>query len=553
MTADVRRWLVLAASSPAAAVSYAHSKGVEPELVLGRSDLAVHRSRLRAMVRQRGIDGALLHSSAWEREICPQLFLAALTLAPVAWRYLADEEQELLRQVTTAELIGGIARLPLDAVTGVGLIGARVARSMLRERHCSSVSRRRRPAADRDAVLAIWRGSTGTPIGGAVTHMRGILGALRRVGYRIGLVTATPAPSQLLTIADDIEVADPLPQAARITPETSQILTDRPVEAAGLRLARRLPPAFVYQRHAAYFTAGTVIARTLRVPLVLEWNSSEVWAQTNWQRRLPVERALTPLMVLLERRAAAAADLVAAVSQPAAEMARQAGASEERVVVVPNGVDVLEVGRARRVAESRPDGGRLLGWVGTFGPWHGAEVLIRALAVLPPDISVVMIGDGVGRKACGSLARSLGVEARVTWLGAVSHERALQHLAACDVLISPHVPLPNTRFFGSPTKLFEYMALGRPIVASRLEQLGEVLEDGRTARLVGPGDPLDLRDGILDVLDSPDRGEHLGRRAREEAARWHTWDHRAAAILDRLQLVRSGTASAEPSLHREEP
>jgi glycosyltransferase involved in cell wall biosynthesis len=535
--ADVRRWLVIAASSPAAAVAYAHAKGMEPELVVGRSELAAHRSRLRAVVRRQGIDGALLHSSAWRRETCPQLFLAALTLAPVDRRYLVDEEQELFRRVPTAELLGGIARLPLDAATGVGLCGAGAARLLLRGRHRSAGRRRLGPATHGDAVIAVWRGSMGNPVGGAVTHVHGILRAFARAGFRVGLVTAVPPPQQLLAAADDVEVADPLSRPARITPEVSQLLADRLVEDAGLRLARRLPPAFVYQRHAAYLTAGTAIAGTAGVPLVLEWNASEVWAQDNWQRRLPVERALRPLLARLERRVAGAADLVAAVSHPAAEMARRAGAPQDRVLVVPNGVDVGEVRRALRAAERRSHGDRLLGWVGTFGPWHGAEILIQSLAALPADVSLAMVGDGTGREACVSLARSLGVDDRVVWLGAVPHERALRQLAACDVLVSPHVPLPDTRFFGSPTKLFEYMALGRPIVASRLEQLGEVLEDGRTARLVRPGDPLALRDGILDVLDSPDRGERLGRRASQEAARTHTWDHRAAAILDRLELM----------------
>jgi glycosyltransferase involved in cell wall biosynthesis len=194
----------------------------------------------------------------------------------------------------------------------------------------------------------------------------------------------------------------------------------------------------------------------------------------------------------------------------------------------------------------------LLGWVGTFGPWHGAEVLIDALALLPADARLVMVGDGVGRAACVELARSLGVADRVQWLGAVTHDVALATLAACDVLVSPHVPLPDTPFFGSPTKLFEYMALGRPIVASRLEQLGEVLEDGRTAHLVPPGDPLELSKGILDVLGLPDKGERLGRQARQEAVERHTWDHRAGAILQRLGLAASGRETDAATAIRQE-
>jgi glycosyltransferase involved in cell wall biosynthesis len=84
------------------------------------------------------------------------------------------------------------------------------------------------------------------------------------------------------------------------------------------------------------------------------------------------------------------------------------------------------------------------------------------------------------------------------------------------------------------------MALGRPIVASRLAQIGEILEDGATARLVTPADVTDLANGILAVLSSPDRGSHLGDAARLEALAHHTWDHRAETVLDRLAKLPHG-------------
>jgi glycosyltransferase involved in cell wall biosynthesis len=107
-------------------------------------------------------------------------------------------------------------------------------------------------------------------------------------------------------------------------------------------------------------------------------------------------------------------------------------------------------------------------------------------------------------------------------------------LAECDVLASPHVPLEGQAFFGSPTKLFEYMAIGRPIVASALEQIAEVLEDGRTARLVEPGNAAELAGAIEELLREPERALRLGTAARVEAERVHRWEDRSRSILDRL-------------------
>ena len=109
-------------------------------------------------------------------------------------------------------------------------------------------------------------------------------------------------------------------------------------------------------------------------------------------------------------------------------------------------------------------------------------------------------------------------------------------MAGCDLLVSPQTPLPGQSYFQSPIKLFEYMALGRPIVASRLGQIGEVLVDGRTARLVPPANVEELAAAIDGLLNSADRGRALGAAARSEAERHHTWDQRAQIVIDRLRL-----------------
>jgi glycosyltransferase involved in cell wall biosynthesis len=154
---------------------------------------------------------------------------------------------------------------------------------------------------------------------------------------------------------------------------------------------------------------------------------------------------------------------------------------------------------------------------------------------MPGDARVMMIGDGRERGRCQRLASELGVEDRVIWQGRTPHDRALQLLRGCDVLASPHVELAGGEpFFGSPTKIFEYMALSRPIVASRLGQIGEVLEDDRTALLVTPGDELELAEAISSLLADRERGERLAAAARREIESAHTWDHRATAILARL-------------------
>jgi glycosyltransferase involved in cell wall biosynthesis len=93
----------------------------------------------------------------------------------------------------------------------------------------------------------------------------------------------------------------------------------------------------------------------------------------------------------------------------------------------------------------------------------------------------------------------------------------------------------GTPFFGSPTKLFEYMAMGRGIVASNIDQVGEVLRHGETAWLVEPGDADALAAGLERLLSDPDLARRLGEAARRDAVAGHTWRDHTRRIVEALE------------------
>jgi glycosyltransferase involved in cell wall biosynthesis len=116
------------------------------------------------------------------------------------------------------------------------------------------------------------------------------------------------------------------------------------------------------------------------------------------------------------------------------------------------------------------------------------------------------------------------------------------HLDACDILVSPHVSLPDgVEFFGSPTKLFEYMAAGKPIVASRLGQIGEVLEDRVTALLTQPGDATELVAALSTLVADRTLRMELGRAARTAAVECHSWRDNARRLIDAYRELVDGS------------
>jgi glycosyltransferase involved in cell wall biosynthesis len=182
----------------------------------------------------------------------------------------------------------------------------------------------------------------------------------------------------------------------------------------------------------------------------------------------------------------------------------------------------------------------VIGFVGTFGPWHGATVLARAFSTLAREeaggMRLLLVGDGEEMAGVRLALGGLVDEGRAVLAGAILPQEVPAHLAACDVLVAAHVPNPDgTEFFGSPTKLFEYMASGRAIVASSLGQLAEVLEHGRTALLVEPGSPDDLARAVRRLVTDPVLRRRLGDAAREAAVERHSWKEHTRRIVRALQ------------------
>jgi len=343
--------------------------------------------------------------------------------------------------------------------------------------------------------------------------------------------------------------------------------------------SQRLQPDFVYQRYALNDLSGVMLRDRLNVPLVLEFNGSEVWAQRHWGEPLRFEA----LALHIERACLRQADLVVVVSQPLVEQAVSLGAERARVLFYPNGIDPVVFDPARFGADDRLEARRQLGvpsdailltFVGTFGAWHGTDVLAAAIRRLIDEdrgwlerrrVHFLYVGDGaLAPRVRATLGSGLGAPF-VTLAGIRPQAETPRTLAVSDILLSPHTPNPDgTPFFGSPTKLFEYMAMAKPIVASDLDQIGWVLKGWRpgeapppagvqgrrrAAVFVEPGSVASLVAGIRHAVELPPaEREALGAEARRLVTDSFTWDRNVAVVLARLRAVPSPTDDEEAHL-----
>ena len=291
------------------------------------------------------------------------------------------------------------------------------------------------------------------------------------------------------------------------------------------------PPArefdLVYERYSLFGVAGLALARQRGIPFVLEVNAP-LLAEQKTYRILVME----PLARSIEQYLFSNADLIIAVSQGAKDYILRV-ASEARVTVLPNGVDVAPYSRAQRnkgMQESLGGGNFLVGFVGSMKPWHGVDLLLQAFSELPADEGdrLVFVGEGPMADSIREASDQLGLHSRVTLTGAIGHEAIPETLMALEVLVAPYPATVD--FYFSPIKIFEYMASGRPIIASGIGQVAEILEHEKTALLVPPGDTVALTEALLRLKSDPELGACLAQAAKQEVRSAHTWAARFQTI-----------------------
>jgi glycosyltransferase involved in cell wall biosynthesis len=418
----------------------------------------------------------------------------------------------------------------------------------------------------------------GPVLGGAVAHTVGVANAIARGGTR---VRALLLHKHEHISHDVIQYEVPLGSVAAYPYELNFHIRHRRFLRVADRHFREFQPDYIYQRYCLNDLTGPLLRRRFRVPLVMEFNGSEVWVQRHWGKPLYFER----IAAYIERASLRAADLVVVVSEEIKKQVLEAGVPKNRILFYPNCVDpeifnpeLYSAGKIEEIRRSLgvPVDSDLFTFVGTFGRWHGTDVLaaaIRALVDRDPAWlksrrpHFMYVGDGPFAAQVKATLTDLNASGFVTYAGYTDTGRVPGILAASNVLISPHVSNEDgSPFFGSPTKLFEYMAMAKPIIASDLDQIGQILkgwqpgtvfiedpDEPRAAILVKPGDVEQLAQAIRRVSDmAPEERDEYGRRAREMVCKYFTWDGYFEAMIEKSESL-SATTEARDGGERESP
>ena len=373
----------------------------------------------------------------------------------------------------------------------------------------------------------------GIKAGGSVTHISGVANGFSGLGYRLFFISTDKlemidnkrTPLFLLKPSPFFRNSYEIPEMAynsRLIKTATQVFGEE-------------KPTLIYQRYSVNNYSGIVLSRKFKLPFVLEYNGSEVWIARNWGQPFRFEK----IAEKIELANLQTADLVVVVSQPMKDTLLERGIEGDKILVNPNGVDIErlnpDIDGSEIENKYKLKGQVVVGFIGTFGKWHGADFLAGAVKFIVeqnPNIRFLFVGDGLTMAEVKNIIKKDNLEEFVVLSGIVPQEDAPKYLAACDILASPHLPMEDgSEFFGSPTKLFEYMAMGKGIVASNIGQIGKVLRHNENAILVEPGSKRELAEGILELAQNKMLREKLGIKAREDAIANYTWQKNVERVI----------------------
>lgn len=294
---------------------------------------------------------------------------------------------------------------------------------------------------------------------------------------------------------------------------------------------RQLPEYTLCHEHNGLFCAGGALAAwRLNVPYVLTFSADPLFERALGGRPL---RGLRARVATWEAQFTyRVAKKIICVSEPAKRhLVETWKVDPAKIVVMPNGVDIDLFHPGYDPTQIRLElnlgNSPVVGFVGGFQHWHGLDRLVKGFAqVLAefPCAKLLLVGDGRARGEVQEKVAELGLAESVVITGLIPQDRVPEMLSAIDVAVLPYPRLPKELWF-SPLKLYEYLAAGKAVVASRDGQIAEVVRDGDNGLLVEPGNTDALAKAMIRLLNDPAERERLGGNARRQAVEHHSWDH----------------------------
>ncbi len=399
----------------------------------------------------------------------------------------------------------------------------------------------------------------GTKAGGSLGHISGVVNSLAKKSDITYISAETPIMIDESIKKEKIYLNDVV---YSVPYELNSIKINEAFLNQVDKLIADKKPDVIYQRLTLFNYAGAYLSNKYKIPLIVEYNGSEVWVQNNWGTD---GLKYSKLALDMEEYVLNSADTIITVSQVLQDELIERGFEKEKIVFYPNCIDQRvydyknfqeadKVTLREKLGFSKKD--KIFTFIGTFGAWHGVEFLANSIVRLVQNhkqeldnynIKFLLIGDGLLGEKVRGLLETEDIKRYVKFTGLIPQKEAPVYLSISDCFLSPHIKQKG-KFIGSPTKLFEYMAFAKPIIASNLDQIGEIFEyklyanelnnfeiiEKESAIVYEPDNYEEFIKSILFVATKENELEGMGKNTYEMATQQYTWDVHVDKIINQF-------------------
>lgn len=303
---------------------------------------------------------------------------------------------------------------------------------------------------------------------------------------------------------------------------------------------------------------GIALRDKLGIPLIYEVRSfhEHTWGPCS-EENLQAEH--TRLRIRKENFCMRSADHVITISEAMRHLLIERGVPNDRIDVVPNGVDAdafLQSKATGTAAREKYDlkGKIVVGYISNMSRREGHDVLIEAIKGLVDngtDVKCLLVGDGPEKGRLEQLAATLGIRERIVFTGIIDHAEIHDYYRAMDLFVVPRRP-DFASDYVTPLKPFEAMALGVPIVASDRPALREIVGDNERGMLFQAESPDSLLTVLKDLIANETHRARLADAAKQWVFRERTWEATCRVYSEiYAKVISRFTASALPRAHSE--
>lgn len=298
----------------------------------------------------------------------------------------------------------------------------------------------------------------------------------------------------------------------------------------------KLKPDLFYTRLSGHSISSTIVSSLLRITQVGEVNGltiDEMIIQGSSKLNIKIARLIENINF------SGCSKLITVTSGVKKGLMDIYSIPESKIVVINNGANTelfIPMDKEKVKYDLNLDSSlRYICFVGNLIPWQGVEYLIRAAPLILKEYSdtrFLVVGDGVMKKEWMKLAEDLGLLDKFIFTGRIPYEKVPMYINASDICVAPFIKERNSKIGLSALKTYEYLACGKPLIASGIPGVKDLIELSGSGISVAPENPEELAAAVMKLLPDESARNSMGYKGRRYIVENHSWSSVAKRVLD---------------------